>query len=582
MTDTFTLEIIKNGLVVANEEMFLSFARTAKSPVIYEVFDFAVGMTDRNGELVAQAPGVPAFSGVLDFAAREVLEKWRDDLKPGDIIVSNVPYNSGTHLNDVTLILPMFRGDDFIGLIINKGHWSEIGGMAFGSWNPNATEIYQEGLQLPCVKLYSEGKLNKDMVDLILANSRLPDYTYGDMEAQAASMKVAAKRVDKLIDKYGLDGVLLAMRKLLEDGEKEARLRLKDLPKGEFEADDYIDSAIANTESPVHVKAKIVISDEEFNVDFTGSDPQVMSPINSPFPATVSGVREVFLAVTDPHTYPSGGFFRPLKVKAEQGSVFYPVRPAPTSTDWEAIAFATELVWKALAPSLPDRLPAGHFLSIVGTIIGGTNDTTREPFAIVEPQPGGWGATSTSDGTDGLVACGDGETYIASSEVYEKNFPIIVERYSLNTEGKHGAGKFRGGFGVVRNYRMMNSKTFVTIQVGRHDFPPWGINGGQDGSGNKVVIYKNGKPAEIRRLSAEPLSKGDLVSILTSSGGGFGNPLDRDPKMVLRDVRDELISVDIAREVYGVIVDPDKMEVDLGKTQELRKKLRSFGDGRNE
>jgi len=320
MTDTFTLEIIKNGLVVANEEMFLSFARTAKSPVIYEVFDFAVGMTDRNGELVAQAPGVPAFSGVLDFAAREVLEKWRDDLKPGDIIVSNVPYNSGTHLNDVTLILPMFRGDDFIGLIINKGHWSEIGGMAFGSWNPNATEIYQEGLQLPCVKLYSEGKLNKDMVDLILANSRLPDYTYGDMEAQAASMKVAAKRVDKLIDKYGLDGVLLAMRKLLEDGEKEARLRLKDLPKGEFEADDYIDSAIANTESPVHVQAKIVISDEEFNVDFTGSDPQVMSPINSPFPATVSGVREVFLAVTDPHTYPSGGFFRPLKVKAEQGS----------------------------------------------------------------------------------------------------------------------------------------------------------------------------------------------------------------------------------------------------------------------
>jgi len=181
-----------------------------------------------------------------------------------------------------------------------------------------------------------------------------------------------------------------------------------------------------------------------------------------------------------------------------------------------------------------------------------------------------------------LVACGDGETYIASSEVYEKNFPIIVERYSLNTEGKHGAGKFRGGFGVVRNYRMMNSKTFVTIQVGRHDFPPWGINGGQDGSGNKVVIYKNGKPAEIRRLSAEPLSKGDLVSIRTSSGGGFGNPLDRDPKMVLRDVRDELISVDIAREVYGVIVDPDKMEVDLEKTQELRKKLRSFGDGRNE
>ncbi|MGC8618606.1 MAG: hydantoinase B/oxoprolinase family protein [Thermoplasmata archaeon] len=582
MTDTFTLEIIKNGLVVANEEMFLSFARTAKSPVIYEVFDFAVGMTDKDGELVAQAPGVPAFSGVLDFAAREVLDKWRDDLKPGDVIVSNVPYKSGTHLNDVTLTLPMFRNGKFVGLVINKGHWSEIGGMAFGSWNPNSTEIYQEGLQLPCVKLYSEGRQNKDIVDMILANSRLPDYTYGDMEAQAASMKVAAKRVDKLIDKYGLENVLLAMGKLLEDGEKEARLKLKNLPKGEFEAEDYIDGAIANTDDPVHVKAKVIISDDEFIVDFSGSDKQVMSPINSPFPATVSGVREVFLAVTDPHAYPSGGFFRPLKVKAEEGSVFYPVRPAPTSTDWEAIAFATELVWKALAPSLPDKLPAGHFLSIVGTIIGGTNDLTGEPFAIVEPQPGGWGATSNSDGTDGLVACGDGETYIASSEVYEKNFPIMVERYSLNTEGKHGAGKFRGGFGVVRNYRMMNSKNFVTIQVGRHDFPPWGINGGHNGSGNRVVIYQKGRSREIRRLSAELLSKGDLVSIMTSSGGGFGDPLERDPELVLTDVRDGLISADIAKEEYGVVISPGEMKVDFEKTEHLRRKLGREKDGKNE
>jgi N-methylhydantoinase B len=574
MLDLFTLEIIKNGLVVANEEMFQAFARTAKSPVIYEVLDFAVGITDANGNLVAQAPGVPAFSGVLDFAAREVIEKWKNELKPGDIIVSNVPYDSGTHLNDVTLALPVFSKDDMIAMVLNKGHWSEVGGMAFGSWNPNSTEIYQEGIMLPCVKLYSEGKPNKDVIDIIMENSRLPDYTLGDMEAQAASMKVASRRIIKLVEKYGVDNVKLAMEKLLEDGEKLSIFKLKSLPKGEFEAEDYIDAAIANTEKPVYVKARVKITDEEFIVDFTGSEKQVMSPINSPFPATVSGVRETYMAITDPHAYPNGGFFKPLKVKAEKGSVFYPVKPAPTSTDWEAIAFATELVWKALAPHIPEKLPAGHFLSIVATIVGGINDRTGEPFAIVEPQPGGWGASSNSDGTSCLVACGDGETYIASSEVYEKNFPIMVERYMLNTETGVGAGKYRGGFGVIREYRILNSQALVTIQVGRHDYPPWGLKGGLPGPGNKVFIYKDGKnKGEIRRISADVFRKGDLISILTSGGGGYGNPLERDPKLVLEDYMNGLISVSDALNIYGVVIE-DK-NVNIEKTELIRRKMRA-------
>lgn len=574
MLDLFTLEIIKNGLVVANEEMFQAFARTAKSPVIYEVLDFAVGITDANGNLVAQAPGVPAFSGVLDFAAREVIEKWKNELKPGDIIVSNVPYDSGTHLNDVTLALPVFSKGDMIAMVLNKGHWSEVGGMAFGSWNPNSTEIYQEGIMLPCVKLYSEGKPNKDVIDIIMENSRLPDYTLGDMEAQAASMKVASRRIIKLVEKYGVDNVKLAMEKLLEDGEKLSIFKLKSLPKGEFEAEDYIDAAIANTEKPVYVKARVKITDEEFIVDFTGSEKQVMSPINSPFPATVSGVRETYMAITDPHAYPNGGFFKPLKVKAEKGSVFYPVKPAPTSTDWEAIAFATELVWKALAPHIPEKLPAGHFLSIVATIVGGINDRTGEPFAIVEPQPGGWGASSNSDGTSCLVACGDGETYIASSEVYEKNFPIMVERYMLNTETGVGAGKYRGGFGVIREYRILNSQALVTIQVGRHDYPPWGLKGGLPGPGNKVFIYKDGKnKGEIRRISADVFRKGDLISILTSGGGGYGNPLERDPKLVLEDYMNGLISVSDALNIYGVVIE-DK-NVNIEKTELIRRKMRA-------
>ncbi len=572
--DLFTLEIIANNLMVTTEEMFYAFARTAKSPVIYEVLDFAVGMTDAEGNLIAQAPGVPGFSGVLDFVARKVLRKWGSDLHPGDVIVDNVPYDDGTHLNDVTLAMPMFYRDELIGIILSKGHWSEVGGAAFGSWNPNATEIYQEGIIMPCVKLYNAGKLNKDVLEMILSNSRLPEYTKGDIEAQVASMRVAMKRVYRLIEKYGIDNVLRAMKKLIEDGEKYAYQKLKELPKGEFEAEDYIDAALAGTDKPVYVRVKVKITDEKFIADFTGSDPQVNISINSPFPATVSGVREVYMAVTDPHAYPSGGFFKPLEVIAPEGTIFNPKPPAPTSTYWESMAFASDLVWKALAPHVPEKLTAGHFLSIIATIVGGIDDRTGEPFAIVEPQPGGWGAGYDMDGTSGLVAIGDGDTYIASSEVYEKNFPILVERYMLNTEDGTGHGKYRGGFGVIREYRILNSKAIVTIQVGRRDFPPWGVAGGMPGPGNRVLIYKGGKVLDVRKITAEELSRGDLISIRTSGGGGWGDPLERDPKLVLEDFKNELITLETARNIYGVVIDPEKMEIDWEATKKLRQELR--------
>jgi N-methylhydantoinase B len=573
--DPFTLEIIKNAFIVANEEMFRAWARTAKSPVIYEVLDFAVAITNSEGDLIAEAPGVPGFSGVLDFAVKEVLEKWKHNLAPGDVIINNIPYNSGTHLNDVTLVAPIFYKNELIGFTATKGHWSEVGGMAFGSWNPHSTEIYQEGLQLPCVKLYENGKPNKDIIDIIITNSRLPDYTLGDMESQVASMRVATRRVVGLVEKYGLGKVLVAMKKIIEDGEKLALLKLSELPKGTFEAEDYIDGAIAATNEPVYVKVKVTITDREFIADFTGSSKQVPSPINSPFPVTVAGVKELFLAITDPHAHPNSGLFRPVRVIAPKGSVFHPIRPAPTSTFWEAMSMATDLVWKALAPHIPDKLTAGHFVSIIATIVGGINDKTGEPFAIVEPQPGGWGAGYDMDGTSGLVACGDGETYIASTEVYEKNFPILVERYLLNTQDGVGHGKYRGGFGVIREYRILNSQALVTIQVGRHDFPPWGVNGGLNGSGNKVVIIRQGEePREVRRLTAEVFKKGDLISIRTSGGGGWGDPLERDPKLVLEDYKNDLITLDIAANIYRVIIDPINNEINWEKTKEQREKLK--------
>jgi len=573
-SDPFTLEIIKRSLIVAAEEMFYAFGRTAMSPVIYEVLDYAVGITDSKGELLAQAPGVPGFSGVLDFVASETLEKFGKDLREGDVIASNVPYYSGTHLNDVALSMPVFHGDELVGLVLNKGHWSEVGGMHFGSWTSDSTEIFQEGLLLPAVKIYSEGKPNKDVIDLILANNRLPRLTKGDMEAQIASMKVAARRVRALIDKYGLDSVKQAMGKVIEDGERAAKLKLKELPKGTFEAEDYIDDdGFGNSE--VYVRVKVTIDDNSFTADFTGSGQQVKGSINSPFPATVSAVRETYMAVTDPHAEPNGGFFKPIKVIAPSGSIFNPIPPAPTSTYWESMAYATDLVWKALAPHIPQKLSAGHFLSILATILGGVDDRTGEPFAIVEPQPGGWGGWEGGDGESGLVACGDGETYIASNEVYERRLPVRVERYELNVSDGTGHGKFRGGFGVRKDYKVLSNKAYLTLSIGRSKFPPWGVGMGLNGTPNYAVIIKsNGESMKVRRIANYEMLKGDLVSLRSGGGGGWGDPLERDPKLVAWDVKNEYITIEQARNIYGVVIDPRSLEVDYKETQALREKLK--------
>jgi N-methylhydantoinase B len=569
----FTLEIIKNGLVVAAEEMFYSWGRTAKSPVIYEVLDYAVGLIDSGGSnLVTQAPGIPGFTGVLDFVAKEAVDKWGEEIRQGDVFVSNVPYGSGTHLNDVTLLMPIFHGEHRLGFATAKGHWSEVGGMHFGSWTSDSTEIYQEGLQLPCVKLFVDGEPNRDVVDIIRFNSRLPDFALGDMQAQAASLKVAARRVTKLVEKYGLEAVIHAMDDLLEDGRRYAKLRLRELPKGTFKAEDWMDDD-GITDEPVFVKAEVTITDDEFKVDFTGSGKQARGSINSPYPSTVSGVRETYMALTDPHAHPNGGFFSPLRVIAPKGTVFNPERPAPTSTFWEALSYAADLVWKALAPHAPKNLTAGHFLSIEATILGGVDDRSKEPFAIVEPQPGGWGAGFDMDGESGLVACGDGETYIASSEVYERRMPILVERYTLNTGDGTGHGRFRGGFGVVREYKVLCREASLTVTAGRSKYPPWGVDGGMRGTPNFAVIYRKGEePRESRRVAALRMERGDVVSLHTGGGGGWGDPIEREAERVRWDVINEYVTAEQAAEIYGVSIDGQTFRLNARKTKELRER----------
>ncbi len=414
--DQFTLEIVKDSLIAIGEEMFHTLARTSMSPIIYEVLDFASGLTDAKGQLLTQGNGVTGFIGMLTFMVKETLKKFSEhgELKPGDIIIINDPYGGGgSHLSDVGLVLPIFYEGELIAFSANKAHWTEVGGKDPGSWTTDSTEIFQEGLQFPCVKLFEAGKLNQPLVDIIAANVRFPDLSLGDMWAQVAALRTGEKRFRELCDKHGKAVVKDAIDHLLRHGEQLAVKEIAKLPKGTYEAVDFIDDdGVGN--GPFKVQVKVTITDDEFICDFRGSHPQVLGPVNCSYTALVSAVRVIFLAVTNPSQDVNDGVFRPLHILIDDRSIFSAERPAAVSTYWETMMYGADLVWKALAPVVPHRLNAGHLLSVCGVVLSGIHPDTNEPFLVVEPSVGGWGAGDGLDGMAGQFCIGDGETYNVS------------------------------------------------------------------------------------------------------------------------------------------------------------------------
>ncbi len=562
--DPFTLDIVKDSLTAIGDEMFVALARTSMSPIIYEVLDYACGLSDAKGQLLTQGNGVTGFIGMLSYMVKETLDKFNKNgnLKPGDIIIINDPYGGGgSHLSDVGLLMPIFYEGELVAFSANKAHWTEVGGKDPGSWTTDSTEIFQEGLQFPSIKLFDEGNLNQALVDLIAANVRFPDLSLGDMWAQVASLRTGEKRFIELFDKYGKYTVLKAIDHLLEHGEQISRNQLTQLPKGTFEAVDYIDDdGLGN--GPFKVQVKVTITDEEFICDFRGSHPQVLGPINCSYTALDSSVRTIFLAITNPSQNVNDGVFRPLKIIVDENSIFNAKRPAAVSTYWETMLYGSDLVWKAMAPVLPHRLTAGHLLSVCAVVLGGTHHDTNEPFILVEPSVGGWGAGQGKDGEAGQFCIGDGETYNVPVEVAETRYGVMVDEYSLRTDGA-GAGEYRGGAGVIRTYRAMTDNQFVTATFGRHKYLPWGFNNGRDGSRNEFeIIKKNGeKDGPFGKYARYQLNKDDTVRLITATGGGYGDPVKRPTQKVSMDVKNGLITVEQAKNIYGVIIDPETFTV---------------------
>lgn len=568
-SDVITLDIIKDALHAIGEEMFISVARTSKSPIIYEVLDYASGLTDASGRLLTQGNGATGFLGMLSSIIRDVIEKFTNNgnLFEGDMIIINDPYGGGgSHLCDVGMVLPVFYGGEIIAYCVNKCHWTEVGGKDPG-YPVDSTEVYQEGLQFPCIKICEKGVMNEGLVDLIRANVRFPDLSIGDMWAQISGLRTGAKRIRELCDKYSAELVKSSVDRLLKNSAQFSRSRVAALPDGVYEAHGMMDEdGLGN--GPFPIRVKITIDGDRMKIDFTGSAKQVPGPINLPYAGLVSGVRSIFLAATDPSQEVNDGVFEPLEIVSEPGCVFSACRPAPVSVYYESMQFAQDLIWQALAPLLPDKLSAGHFLTVGGYVFAGQHPVTGESFINVGPTLGGWGAALGQDGDSAQFCTGDGETFNVPAEIMEACYGVIVEEYSLHADGT-GAGKYRGGNGVILAQRVLGENNYFSGTYGRHEVAPWGFAGGKDGSPNGFeAICKDGtRKGPFGKYPRLPLHKGDLLRVVTGTGGGYGDPYERGAEKVRMDVKNGYVTPEQAETDYGVKIDPETLEI-LGLTEE--------------
>ena len=563
MTETdrinpYTLEIIKSSLTAIGDEMFSALRRTSMSPIIYETLDYSVGVTDRTGDLIAQGNGTTVFLGMIDSLVKEVLAKFGpgDDIHPGDMFISNDPYQGGgTHLSDVALVKPVFYRDELVGFTVNKAHWVDVGGKVPGSFTPDSTEIFQEGIQIPAVKVITGGEPVAGVLDILQANIRLPQDSMGDFWAGVAANNVGEARLLRLFEKYGRDAVFLAMEELLDYGERMIAIELKKLPRGTFYAEDWIDDDGLGDE-PLKVCARIDISEDSFKVDFTGTAPQALGPINHSRTGLVSAVRTIFKALTNPQVPANSGCFRAIEIICPDETLFTAKRPAPTSIYWETMLYVEDLVWQALAEHMPDRLPAGHVLSVCANILSGVHPETNEPIILVQPLVGGWGAMHDRDGQNGQFSVADGETYNIPIEIIESRYGVHVDRYQFHNEDG-GAGKFRGGKGLYFDIRIRSdNEAYFTGSFGRSRFPPWGVDSGRKGSSNYVEIIRAGKRDRQSEIYAKPsrvpLRKGDVVRMVTATGGGWGDPKLRPRDKVLEDIKNGYITAYQAAQEHDI------------------------------
>jgi N-methylhydantoinase B len=565
--DPITFEVIRNALVEATEEMAVTMRRTAYSTNIKTRADFSCAFFDARLRAVAQAFTQPVHLGSLtELVPRAVRAYGPDRLGPGDALLTNDPYGGGVHLNDITLISPVFRGDDLLGYVACLAHHVDVGGGAPASIGA-FREVYQEGVIIPPVRLVEAGRVVDEIFRLVLAQIRSKHETGGDLRAKIAANASGARRIGELVARFGPATVARTIDELIAYTERRTRADLARLPHGTFAAEGFIDNDGFGG-PPVRLAVTVAI-DGGVTFDLTGCDPQRRAPVNATFAQTFSACAYALKCLIDQDIPVNQGFYDLVRVVAPAGTVVNCRPPAPVVGGWETNARLTDVIFRALAPARPDLVPAGTKGMMAQAGFGGIDPRTGDYYCFYEALAGGYGGRAERDGPDAVQAHGQ-NTENAPVEETEANYPVRILRYEL-VEDSDGPGRRRGGLGLRRDYTFPDHAVSFTVLADRDRAGPWGLFGGAPGRPAEYVVRRpDGAERRLGSKTTVELQPGDVVSYRTCGGGGYGRPFEREPGRVLRDVRDGKVSPARARAVYGVAIDPATWTVDAAETARLR------------
>jgi N-methylhydantoinase B len=561
---------VRSALVAITDEMKTNLMRTAYNMIIYEALDFTVGLFDADGQTVSIGLGLPMFIGGLSDAIKAKLAHYgKENIRPGDILLTNDSYIMGSHLNHMIFTLPIFWDGELVAFSSSMAHWQNIGGTLRGT----TTDIYEEGLQLPIVKIYRQGVLNDELVEILKTNVRFPDLAMGDFRAQIASIKTGERRFLQLLQRYGRDAVLGSIQQIYRHSGEVARQAVLAMPDGVYEAESFMDDDGVRLGQRIPIHVRVVVAGDEMTIDLTDVSRQVTGFYNSGATAGRSAAQVAFKCLTSPMLLPiNQGSFAPLDVVLPAGRVVSATKPAAVRM-WMTIPMTVvDTIFRAMAPALPERVAAGHHADLLSTHLYGTDPRSgRFVVPSVGLPGGGWGAKHDGDGMSAVVCINDGDTHNSPVETVESKHPYVVEEVSLRQDSG-GAGQYRGGLGVRKVVRLFGEMSFNT-RIERTHCAPWGLFGGRDALANKLTVRRDGGQVEDfpnGKVSTLKLGAGDAYVVESGGGGGYGDPFARPADQVQRDVAEGYVSVAAAREQYGVVLDAATLAVDAAATSALR------------
>src|SRR5688572_25704053 len=574
--DPVTLTVIQNGLIQVCNEMDLAFVRAAFSPVISDGMDRSDGIYDAtDGALIAQGElGLPVFVGTMQFSTRAVIERvkshYAGKVDPGDVFIVNDPYLGGTHLMDVRFVKPFFHKGELFAWLANTGHWPDIGGMVPGGFSASATEVEQEGLRLPPIKFWKKGEMDQEILAILMSNMRIADQRIGDIKAQGAALTTGEVRLTALIDRYGAGVVKQAIAEMRHRAERQMRAKIAGIPDGVYEGTSQVDSD-GVVDEPLTIALAVTKTGDGLTFDMTGSSPPCRGPMNSVIATTKSAI---YLAIK--HIFPdvpiNRGTFEPLHIIEPEGTFLDAHYPRPVSgCAAEVSQRIAEAVFAAMVQALPDKVTAAPAGSSGNFALGGHDPSRGRDYVMYQISGGGYGGNAGHDGlSNGCSTIGISKS--PPVEIMEQAYPVLYRHYALR-EGSGGAGKHRGGFGLAYEVEILRGEARASFVMDHGRFGPQGACGGADGAVNTVTVFRGGEAHVPPHLSKEQdiaLKAGDRVRVGTPGGGGYGDPLQRDPQLVLRDVALGYYTPEQASEKFGVALSADGSAIDQAATERAR------------